>query len=97
MYATILRGQVCRENWGRLQTEYEKLLLSKPEEVLETFLLQSEDQPNLWQIVTLWRSEKAFRKAVEEKKTEACEALFCDMGSVPERLHFHVRRGFERI
>lgn len=97
MFITILRGQVAHENWVRLQLHYDKLVNSLPEGLLDTYLIQSHEQPTLWEIITIWKNEEAFEKGRAQKKTEAAELLFCDSGSIPEIQSFQVRRGHQRI
>lgn len=97
MFITILRGQVAHENWGRLQLQYDRLVASLPEGLLDTYLIQGHEQPTLWEIVTIWKSEEAFEKGRAQKKNEASELLFIDSGSVPELQCFQVRRGHQRI
>jgi quinol monooxygenase YgiN len=97
MYATILRGKVTQENWGALQHQYEKMCKAVPEGLLQTYLVQDHDHAVQWQIITLWKSEEAYLEARKSKKTEACENLFCDAGSVPERSCYHVKRSYHRI
>ncbi|GAP05994.1 antibiotic biosynthesis monooxygenase [Anaerolinea thermolimosa] len=97
MYVTILQGQVAQENWGELQRQYEIACKATPEGLLQTFLVQDDEQKTHWQIITFWKNEEAYHKAHEEKKTETCVLLFCNAGTVPERRHFHVRRGHQRV
>jgi hypothetical protein len=97
MFVTILRGQVAHENWERLRQLFERQIHSNPEGLMETFLVQSHDQPTLWQILTFWQSEEVYERIRGQKKMTACEMIFCDVGANPERSCFQVRLGFERI
>jgi heme-degrading monooxygenase HmoA len=97
MFVTILRGQVAHENWGRLQQHYDKLVNSLPEGLIDTYLIQNHEQPTLWEIITLWKSEEAFETGRAQKKSEAAELLFCDSGAVPDLQCFQVRRGHQRF
>ena len=97
MFVTVLRGQIAQENWGRLRQQYERQIQSIPDGLMETFLIQSHDQPALWEIVTFWQNESFFERARGQKKMTACEMILIDAGSVPERSMYQVRSGFERI
>jgi len=97
MFITILRGHLAQEHWVRLQQQYEKLVHSLPDGMLDTYLVQSSEQPTLWEILTIWQSEEAYEKGRAQKKTEACELLFCDVGEAPERQTFRVRKGHQRV
>ncbi len=97
MFVTILRGQVAQENWGELQHQYERLLKSLPDRLLQTYLVQNHEHGSQWHIISFWKSEADFNTAQHDKKTEACVNLFCDAGTIPERVSFHVRRGYHRV
>jgi hypothetical protein len=97
MFTTILSGQVSRENWNKLQQDYEKLFKAVPEGVTQTYLLQDNDHPTLWKVVTFWVSEDSYKAAHEAKKTDVCEVLFCDAGTIPDRKYFHARRSFQKV
>lgn len=97
VFITILRGQVAHENWPRLQQQYDKLVNSLPDGLVDTYLMQCHEQPTLWEIVTIWANEESFEKDRAQKKTEAAELIFCDLGAVPELQSFQVRRGHQRI
>lgn len=97
MFVTILRGQVTHENWGRMQQQYDKLVNSLPEGLQNTYLIQGHQQPTLWEIIMIWKSEEAFETSRAQKKTEAAELLFCEFGEAPELQSFQVRSGHQRI
>lgn len=97
MFVTILRGQVAQENWGELQHQYERLMKLVPDGLMQTYLVQEHEHKSQWQIITYWKNEEAFLEAHRDKKTEACENLFCDAGTIPERISYHVRRGYQRV
>ncbi|MBI4926858.1 MAG: hypothetical protein HY835_03755 [Anaerolineae bacterium] len=97
MFATVLRGQVSHEDWTHLEQQYQLMLKSVPHELVESFLMQDHTHPTQWLIITIWKSENDYVTARKEKKTEACEDLFCAAGSVPERSFHHIKRGYFRV
>ena len=90
MYCTILTGNVSRENWSPLEKSYAAAIKKCPDGLLQSFLLHSDENANLWHIITVWRSQAAYEKAHHLKLTETCTQLFCQAGSVPERSTFSV-------
>ena len=97
MLISILRGHLAQEHWTRLQGHYEKLVHSLPEGLLQTYLVQNSEQPTLWEILMIWQSEEAYESGRAQKKTEACELLFCDAGDVPDLQTFRVRKGHQQL
>ena len=97
MLITRLRGNVAQEHWTHLQQQYERLVHSLPDGLAETYLVQSQDQPAAWEILTIWQSEEAYESVRAQKKTEACEQLFLAVESVPDRQTYRVRRGHQRV
>ncbi len=97
MYVTILSGHVTHENWVPLQKSFEKVVRHPPHGLLQSFLVQSKDDPTLWQIMSVWHNLEAFEKAEEEKTAHICVQLFCDAGSVPSRRGFSVVERYLKI
>lgn len=90
MLITILTGHVSDENDEILKSRFAQELRHPPQGLLQTFLIQSQDTPRRWQIVSVWRSREAFERAHSEKMTEVCVQMFCDAGGTPERATFRV-------
>lgn len=97
MYMTVLTGQVAQEDWATLRSAFEKLCRRPPEGLVETELVQGLDDLTVWKVVTLWTSQEAYEAATREKKTAACEQMFCDAGSVPHRTHFKLVTRYQRV
>ena len=97
MFVTRLHGYVAQEHWTRLQQQYDRLVHSLPEGLVETFLVQNTEQPSAWEILTFWQNEEAYESVRAQKKTEACEQLFLSFEAVPERQSYRVRRGHQLV
>ena len=95
MYSTILTGKVSRDNWSPLEQSYTAALKNSPEGLIQSFLLHAEENSNIWHIITIWRSKKAYENAHRQKLTGTCVQLFCDAGSVPERSTFTVIKFYQ--
>ncbi len=97
MYVTILSGHVSHENWDPLKKSFGQVGRRAPKQLLESTLMQSEDDPTHWQIVSFWRSRDAFREAEAKEETNLCVKLFCDAGSVPSRRGFSIIERYSRV
>ncbi len=97
MFVTIVQGQVAHEHWERLRQQYERHTHSIPDGLMETFLVQSNEEPTLWQILTFWQSQEIAEQTRGQKKTSASEVIFLNCDSVPQRSTFQVRYGIERM
>ncbi len=97
MYVTILSGHVSHENWEPLKKSFEQLSKRPPSNLLESVLIQSEDDPTLWQIVSFWPSKEAFKVAERKEETNLCVDMFCDAGSVPSRRGYPLIARYSRV
>ncbi|MBI4054132.1 MAG: hypothetical protein HY397_02260 [Candidatus Doudnabacteria bacterium] len=66
--ATVLEGRVDQAQWSKLREKYQEVLRAGlPNPIVQTFLLQSKTEPNLWRLMTIWRSQEDldnYRKSV---------------------------------
>lgn len=98
MYVTILSGHVSHENWSALQKAYQdKVTRHPPHGLVESTLVQSEDDPTLWHIISFWKSKEAFQQAEDEDEASLCVRLFCDAGGVPTRRRYSVAARYVRV
>lgn len=97
MLITILTGHVSDENDEILKSRFAKELRHPPPGLLQTYLIQSHEEPQRWQIISIWRSREAYEQAHSEKLTEMCVQMFCDAGSTPERTVFRVVENYTRV
>ncbi|MES2135321.1 MAG: antibiotic biosynthesis monooxygenase [Patescibacteria group bacterium] len=69
MLHTSLEAIVEPEKWKDLQEAYINVdRKNLPEALLSSHLVQDQSEPNLWRIVTFWKSKEdmdAYRKSVE--------------------------------
>jgi hypothetical protein len=97
MYVTILSGHVSHENWNPLNKSFELVSKHTPARLLESVLVQSEDDLTLWQIISFWPSKDVFKEAERKDETNLCVKLFCDAGSVPSRRGYTVVNRYLRV
>lgn len=97
MLITILTGHVSDENDEILKSRFAKEMRHPPHGLLHTYLIQSQEEPRRWQIISIWRSREVYEQAHSEKLTEMCVQMFCDAGSTPERTVFRVVENYTRV
>jgi len=97
MFVTILSGHVSHENWNLLKKSFGQVGKHPPRHLLESVLMQSEDNPTLWQIISFWPSKEAFKEAEAKEETNLCVKMFCDAGSVPSRRGFPIIERYSRV
>lgn len=98
MYVTILSGHVNHENWTTLQKSYEQSVVRHPPSgLIESTLVQSEDDRTLWHIISLWQSKAAFKESESRDEASLCVKLFCDAGGVPTRRGYEMAARYVRV
>lgn len=90
MVMTILIGRVSPERWTDLETAYRRGIRSIPRQLIQTFLVQSETDPNQWEIVSIWRSREAYEEAKKTEEASTCVGMFHDAGVEPTRQCFDI-------
>jgi heme-degrading monooxygenase HmoA len=89
MYVSILNGRVAQENWVPLQRSFEREVTKNPPKgLMDSYLVQSEDDPALWQVVSIWATKAAFKEFLKTDQADVFVELLCDGGTVPHRLGF---------
>ncbi len=97
MFLTTLHGHVSKENRRTLEESFAKKSKHPPEGLLQSFLIHDKEDKSDWQVISVWRSEEAYREAKANGQADTCEALFLEAGSQPERRHYDVQERFMRI
>lgn len=97
MFLTTLHGHVSKENRRTLEESFAKKAKHPPEGLLQSFLIHDKQDKSDWQVISVWRSEEAYREAKESGLADTCESLFLEAGSQPERRHYDVQERFMRI
>lgn len=90
MIATVLKARVTAEKWNRLEIAFRKGVRAIPRQLLHTFLVQSAEDPDQWQIITVWRSREAFDEASHGSEALTCVGMFHQAGVEPERSIYEV-------
>lgn len=59
MVMTILEARVSKENWDTLEQAYRAGTQHRDTGIVETFLIHSKKESDLWHILTIWQSQAA--------------------------------------
>lgn len=98
MYVSILTGRASAENWGPIERYFEQEVTKKPPKgLLESFLLQNEDDPIHWQVVAIWRSKAAFKEYENTEMADSFVELMCEGSSIPHRTGYVSIGRYERV
>lgn len=97
MYISILTGRVSKENWGVLQQSFALAIHRPPEGLTQSILVQCNEDSSLWQIISFWHNEEAYRRAKAHGAADICVNLFCETGSIPERKTYLTRERYTRV
>lgn len=88
---TILEGVVSGERWHMLEDTYRKAIHKIPQDLIQSFLVQDVKDPNLWRIISVWRSKADYEKNIESTGLySTCVDVFRGVGVEPTRRKFEV-------
>jgi hypothetical protein len=88
---TILEGVVSGERWQKLENLYRIAIRKIPKDLIQTFLVQDIKDPNLWRIISVWRSSEHYEKNIELTGVySTCVDVFRGVGVEPTRRKFNV-------
>jgi len=98
MYVSILTGRVAKENWEPLERAFEKEVKKKPpHRLFESFLVQSEDDPAAWQVVSVWDTKGDYKAFEPTEQADVFVELLCHEGTVPHRHGYVAITHYERV
>lgn len=83
MVITILDAEVAKGNWQTLKNAYKNETTSMPDGIHQTFLIQSQDRPTSWRIMTQWRSQEDLDKVRNSPETPPAVRVFQAAGAKP--------------
>jgi quinol monooxygenase YgiN len=83
MVVTIVDATVLVGSWQNLTDAYAKETINIPEDILQTFLIQSKVQPTKWRIITHWRSQEDLDKMRQTEKIPPAVRIFQSVNAKP--------------
>jgi quinol monooxygenase YgiN len=91
MVMTILEAQVAAARWDALHESYDaRARLPESGAIVESFLVQSDEAPNTWRIVTVWRDREALDAVRSSGETPTGVLIFRDADAEPRLTVFTV-------
>jgi quinol monooxygenase YgiN len=91
MVMTMLEARVAPERWESLRASYaERARLSEEGPVVESFLVQADDDPETWRIVTVWRDRESLDAMRASGETPTGVLIFRDADAEPRLSIFNV-------
>jgi len=89
MVLTIIEGRVAKENWPVLEQAYQRSA-QLPPGLEQSFLVQSWEDPEVWQIITLWNNGDMLRQMGGSGQTPRGILMFREAKSEPTHGIFEV-------
>jgi quinol monooxygenase YgiN len=91
MVMTILEAHVAPARWNALRESYEaRARLPESGAIVESFLVQSNEDSNTWRIVTVWRAREALDAMRGSGETPTGVLIFRDADAEPRLTVFTV-------
>jgi hypothetical protein len=90
MLMTVLQANIARENWTTLKDAYNAGMRHIPEQMIESFLVQSDEDPTLWRGVAIWRSRADFEEYRHTVDTPGGIWMFRVAGAEPTVMKFDI-------
>lgn len=88
---TVLEARVLREQWGTLEQTYrERLAPAVPPQMVRSLLVQSANDPEVWQGLSFWRSREALEDYRRSVDTPGGVLLFRSVGAEPKLMIYDV-------
>jgi hypothetical protein len=83
MVITILDAEVEEKNWEVLKKAYEAETINMPDDIHQTFLIQSKSNPTSWRIMTHWRSQEDLDHMRQTTPVPPAVKIFKEAGANP--------------
>ncbi len=91
MMITVLEAQVAADKIAALEAAFQQAVQQLDAGLVETFLMRSTKEPNLWQIVTIWQSREALDAMRNSGETPRGILLFRGVEAEPRLSVFEVK------
>lgn len=81
---TIVEAEVEEVKQPLLEKKYSEQSMNLPEGITQTFLLQSQRDPQRWRIMTHWRSQQDLDQMRASTDTPVAVMVFKAVGATPQ-------------
>jgi heme-degrading monooxygenase HmoA len=96
MVMTILEGRVSKDNWSVLELAYQEGSHIQEPGLLQSFLIHSTREADLWRIITLWSSRDALDAMRKTNETPRGVLMFHQAHTEPLLSIFEVVQEINR-
>ncbi|MCL5256586.1 MAG: MFS transporter [Chloroflexi bacterium] len=93
---TILEAHIVPDNWEILERGYQAAKHERSSHLVESYLVQSTSDPNLWRIITIWDSHEGLEETRRESETPRGVQMFQATGEEPQLELFEIINRIER-
>ena len=90
MVMTILEAHVSHENWAALETAYQEASSHRDAGLVQSFLIHSTKDSELWQILTIWSSRAALDQMRSSGETPRGVLIFRSARAEPSLAIFEI-------
>jgi heme-degrading monooxygenase HmoA len=90
MVMTILEGRVEKDHWPTLEQAYKQGSQYQEAGLVQSFLIHSSKEPDLWRIITLWSSREALEAMRQSTETPRGVLMFRQAHTEPQLSIFEV-------
>ena len=90
MIITIIEANVPQEKWLDLEMAYKAKIHHVPPQLKETYLIHDRNYPEVWRIISIWRSIEAYEEVSNSPIYETCMQVFRAVDVHPTRRIFDV-------
>jgi hypothetical protein len=90
MVMTILEGRVEKDNWSALEQAYQEASRHQDAGLVQSFLIHSSKEVDLWRILTLWSSREALDAMRQSSETPRGILMFRQAHTEPQLSIFEV-------
>jgi quinol monooxygenase YgiN len=85
MVVTEVKARVAESRWDDLRRMYREMTSDLERQLVRTYLLQQQDDPGLWRIVTVWVDQAALEEYRRSVDIPGAFVLFRGVGAEPVR------------
>jgi heme-degrading monooxygenase HmoA len=83
MVMTILEAHVSKENWAALEQAYQEATQHRAAGLVQSFLIHSSKDADLWRILTVWSSQEALDEMRRSGETPRGVLIFRSANAEP--------------
>jgi hypothetical protein len=91
MVISVLEARVPSGKWEELKTSFLHSTRLLPPQICETLLIQAIDDPDRWQVVTVWHIKQHIRRVQDTVRQVGAAEIFRAIGIEPVQGLFNIK------